>query len=204
MKDALSAPPPNFAVTAPARIAFDFSNTVNSLGRANQDIGQGELRSMNVVQGSERTRLVLNLRRPVAHETKVDGRTLVVTLAEPASVQIAPGGQIAHFAEGRADTAHAIRDVDFRRGRAGEGRVIIELSDTSTGIDIRQQGTEHRRRLHQDRAAGNLRRRLDVVDFGFSVNTISAFQQGESAHGDRAEGTVGAQRLSVGHPVRGR
>src|SRR5260221_12422683 len=180
LKDALSAPPPNFAVNAPARIAFDFSNTVNSLGRASQDISQGELRSMNVVQGAERTRLVLNLRRPVAHDTKIDGRTLVVTLAEPAVVQVAPGGQISHFAEGRADATHAIRDVDFRRGRAGEGRVIIELSDTSTGIDIRQQGQNIVVDFIKTALPENLRRRLDVVDFGTPVNTVSAFQQGEN------------------------
>ena len=180
MKDALTAPPPNFAVTTPARIAFDFSNTVNSLGRASQDIGQGELRSMNVVQGAERTRLVLNLRRPVAHDAKIDGRTLVVTLAEPAVVQVAPGGQISHFAEGRTDATHAIRDVDFRRGRAGEGRVIIELSDTSTGIDIRQQGQNIVVDFIKTALPENLRRRLDVVDFGTPVNTVSAFQQGEN------------------------
>jgi len=180
MKDALTAPPPNFAVTTPARIAFDFSNTINSLGRTAQDIGQGELRSMNVVQGAERTRLVLNLRRPVAHEARVDGRTLVVTLAEPAAVPVAPGGQISHFAEGKADSSHAIRDVDFRRGRAGEGRVVIELSDTSTGIDIRQQGQNIVVDFIKTALPENLRRRLDVVDFGTPVNTISAFQQGEN------------------------
>src|SRR3954453_13563004 len=106
-KEPLRSVPPNFTVASPARIAFDFANTVNALGRASQDIGQGELRSMNVVQGADRTRLVLNLRRQVAHETKVDGRTLVVTLAEPAAVQVTPGGQIAHFAEARADATHA-------------------------------------------------------------------------------------------------
>src|SRR5262245_7072069 len=180
MKDELKTPPPNFAVTTPARIAFDFSNTTNALGRAGQDIGQGELRSMNVVQGADRTRLVLNLRRQVAHEAKVDGRTLIVTLAEPAAAQLAPGGQIAHFAEGRANATHGIRDVDFRRGRAGEGRVIIELSDTSTGIDIRQQGQNIVIDFIKTSLPENLRRRLDVVDFGTPVNTVSAFQQGEN------------------------
>jgi len=180
MKEELKTPPPNFAVTTPPRIAVDFANTVNALGRASQDIGQGELRSMNVVQGADRTRLVLNLRRQVAHETKVDGRTLVVTLSEPAVAQLAPGGQIAHFAEGRADASHAVRDVDFRRGRAGEGRVIIELSDTSTGIDIRQQGQNIVIDFIKTSLPENLRRRLDVVDFGTPVNTVSAFQQGEN------------------------
>jgi type IV pilus assembly protein PilQ len=179
-KEPLSSVPPNFAIASPARIAFDFPNTVNSLGRASQDIGQGELRSMNVVQGAERTRLVLNLRRPVAHEAAVDGNTLVVTLSEPAVAQLAPGGQVARFAEGRADAQHAIRDIDFRRGRAGEGRVVIDLSDTSTGIDIRQQGQSIVVDFLKTTLPENLRRRLDVVDFGTPINTVSAFQQGEN------------------------
>ncbi len=179
-KEPLRSVPPNFAVASPARIAFDFPDTVNSLGRATQDIGQGELRSMNVVQGAERTRLVLNLRRLVAHEAAVDGNTLVVTLSEPAAVQPTPGGQVAHFAEGRADAQHAIRDVDFRRGRAGEGRVVIDLSDTSTGIDIRQQGQNIVVDFIKTTLPENLRRRLDVIDFGTPVNTVSAFQQGEN------------------------
>src|SRR4249919_2839812 len=93
-KEALRSVPPNFAIASPARIAFDFPNTANGLGRASQDIGQGDLRSMNVVQGSERTRLVLNLRRSVVHEATLDGRSLVVTLTTPAVTQTAPGGQV--------------------------------------------------------------------------------------------------------------
>src|ERR1051326_5112703 len=170
-KEPLKSVPPNFAVASPARIALDFPNTVNALGRASQDIGQGELRSMNVVQGTERTRLVLNLRRPVAHEATIEGNTVVVTLSEPVAVQPTPGGQVAHFAEGRGDAAHAIRDIDFRRGRAGEGRVIIDLSDTSTGIDIRTQGQNIVIDFLKTALPENLRRRLDVVDFGTPVNT---------------------------------
>src|SRR5919197_5759678 len=135
-KEPLASVPPNFAVTNPARIAFDFANTVNALGRSSQDIGQGELRSMNIVQGTDRTRLVLNLRRPVTHEASIDGRNILITLSEPVAAQITPSDQVAHFAGGRGDAKHAIREVDFRRGRAGEGRVIVDLSDTTTGIDI--------------------------------------------------------------------
>src|SRR6266513_288901 len=179
-KDPLRNVPPNFAVASPARIAFDFPNTVNALGRASQDIGQGELRSMNLVQGSERTRLVLNLRRPVAHEASLDGGALVISLSEPAVAQTAPGGQIAHFAEGKAEARHAIRDVDFRRGRAGEGRVVVDLSDTSTGIDIRQQGQNIIVEFIKTALPDNLRRRLDVIDFGTPVTTVSTFPQGEN------------------------
>src|SRR5437667_9288543 len=179
-KEPLRNVPPNFAVASPARIAFDFPNTVNALGRASQDIGQGELRSMNLVQGSDRTRLVLNLRRPVAHEASLDGGALVISLSEPAIARTAPGGQIAHFAEGKAEARHAIRDVDFRRGRGGEGRVVVDLSDTSTGIDIRQQGQNIIVEFIKTALPDNLRRRLDVVDFGTPVTMVNTFPQGEN------------------------
>ena len=179
-KEPLRSVPPNFAVANPARIAFDFPNTVNALGRSTQDIGQGELRSMNIVQGTDRTRVVLNLRRSVVHEASIDGRNVLITLAEPAATPLAPGGQVASFAEGRADTKHAIRDVDFRRGRAGEGRVIVDLSDSSTGIDIRQQGQNLVVEFLKTALPDSLRRRLDVIDFGTPVNTVSTFQQGDN------------------------
>ena len=179
-KEPLRSAPPNFAVANPARIAFDFANTANGLGRSSQDISQGELRSMNVVQGAERTRVVLNLRRPVPHETALDGRSVVITLSEAPVAQTAPGGQVSRFAEGRANAKHQIRDVDFRRGRGGEGRVVVDLSDTTTGIDIRTQGQNIVVDFLKTALPENLRRRLEVVDFATPVNTINTFQQGEN------------------------
>jgi type IV pilus assembly protein PilQ len=176
-KEPLKTPPPSFTVANPARIAFDFSATANALGRSSQDISQGELRSMNLVQAADKTRLVLNLRRPVAHEVALDGRSVVVTL-QGAAASI--GDKVANFAEGRGDSKHAIRDIDFRRGRTGEGRVVVDLSDSSTGIDIRQQGQNIIVDFLKTALPENLRRRLDVVDFATPVQTISAFQQGEN------------------------
>ncbi|HMA90252.1 MAG TPA: type IV pilus secretin PilQ [Burkholderiales bacterium] len=176
-REPLNSVPPNFAITTPARIAFDFANTVNALGRTTQDIGQGDLRSMNLVQGAGRTRLVLNLARPVPHEATIDGRNLLITLSEPASTATGP---VAHFAEGKADATHTVRGIDFRRGSGGEGRVVIDLSDPSTGIDIRQQGQNIVVDFLKTALPENLRRRLDVVDFGTPVQLVSAFQQGDN------------------------
>ncbi|MGE5149360.1 MAG: type IV pilus secretin PilQ, partial [Rhodospirillaceae bacterium] len=179
-KEPLGGVPPNFAVANPARIALDLPNTANALGRSSQDIGEGDLRSMNVVQGADRTRVVLNLRRSMPYETSIDGRTIVLTLSPPATAATSAGGEVAKFAEGKADTRHALRDVDFRRGRGGEGRVVVDLSDTTTGIDIRTQGQSIIVDFLQTALPENLRRRLDVVDFGTPVNTVSTFQQGDN------------------------
>ncbi len=180
-KEPVKSVPPSFTVANPARIVFDFANTGNALGRNSQDISQGELRSMNLVQGSDRTRMVLNLRRSVAHEVALDGRSIVVTLSAAAVAQTGgSAGQVAHVAEGKADAKHAIRDVDFRRGSGGEGRIMIDLTDTSTGIDIRQQGQNIVVEFLKTTLPENLRRRLDVIDFATPVQTVSTFQQGEN------------------------
>jgi type IV pilus assembly protein PilQ len=179
-KEPLKSVPPNFSVASPARIVFDFASTVNALGRASEDIAQGELRSMNVVQGADRTRLVLNLRRPLGHESILEGNTLVVTLAAAPVAQPSGTAAMAQFAEGRQDIKHAVRDIDFRRGRGGEGRVVVDLSDSTTGIDIRVQGQNIVVDFLKTSLPENLRRRLDVVDFGTPVSTVSTFQQADN------------------------
>ncbi|HLX80355.1 MAG TPA: type IV pilus secretin PilQ [Burkholderiales bacterium] len=179
-KEPLKSAPLSFTVANPARIVLDFPGTSNALGRNSQDVGQGELRSMNLVQSGDRARMVLNLRRSVAHEVALDGKNIVVTLSAATAPLGAAASQASNFAEGKADSTHAIRDVDFRRGNSGEGRILIDLADSTTGIDIKQQGQNIVVEFLKTSLPESMRRRLDVVDFATPVQTISAFQQGEN------------------------
>jgi type IV pilus assembly protein PilQ len=180
MKEPLNSVPPSFAIANPARIALDFPHTANALGRSSQDLGEGDVRSMNVVQGADRARIVLNLRRTLVHEATLDGRTVVVTLSPSVTTASATSRQVVPFAAAKPESAHAVRDVDFRRGSAGEGRVVVDLSDSTTGIDIRQQGQNIVVDFLRTSLPENLRRRLDVIDFATPVQTVSVFQQGEN------------------------
>jgi type IV pilus assembly protein PilQ len=180
LKEPLTAPPAGFTVANPARIALDFPNTGNFLGRTSQELNEGDLRSVNLIQVGDRTRLVLNLRKPLAYDTQIDGRNLLVTLTgtRPGSNDSAT---VAHFAEARpGDTKHGIRDIDFRRGKGGEGRVVVDLTDNTTGVDIKQQGSNIVVEFVKATLPDALRRRLDVIDFATPVQSINAFQQGEN------------------------
>ena len=180
LKQAPASPPAGFSVTNPPRIAFDFLNTANALGRNAQDVNEGDLRSLNIVQAGDRTRLVLNLSRASGYDTQIDGRSLLITL-QGAAAAASPSGVTTHFAEPRAgDTRHALRDIDFRRGTAGEGRVVVDLSDSSVGIDLKLQGRTIVVDFLNTTVPQNLRRRLDVTDFGTVVQTVDAFAQGSN------------------------
>jgi len=177
LKAPLANPPAGFAITDPPRIALDFPDTVNGLGRSAQDIGDPSLRSLNVVQAGARTRVVFNLNKPQSYETRVEGNVVYVTLTDQAGAA-AQGPVVSRFAEAKpGEAAHALRDVDFRRGRNGEGRIIVDLSDNSTGIDIRQQGRTLVVDFLRTTLPRNLERRLDVADFATPVATIDTFSQ---------------------------
>jgi type IV pilus assembly protein PilQ len=70
LREPLAAPPAAFSVTNPPKIALDFPATSNALGKTTQMINEGDLRSVNVVQVGERTRLVLNLSRYLNYTTR--------------------------------------------------------------------------------------------------------------------------------------
>jgi len=181
LKSPLPNPPAGFAINNPPRIALDFPDTGNGMGRSAQEVGDPALRSVNVVQAGNRTRVVFNLNKPQSFETQIEGNTVVVTLSETASVA-AEAPTVSRFAEARpGETTHALRDIDFRRGRNGEGRIIVDLSDTTTGIDIRQQGKTLVVDFIKTSLPRNLERRLDVGDFATPVMTIDTFEQAGNA-----------------------
>jgi type IV pilus assembly protein PilQ len=173
-------PPAGFSVTSPPRIALDFLDTANGMGVTQREIAEPALRSLNLIQAGNRTRVVFNLNKPQTFETNIEGNAVLVTLTDQATPS-ATAVQVQRFAEAKsADTPHALRDVDFRRGKAGEGRIVVDLSDNSAGIDIRQQGKNLIVDFLKTSLPRNLERRLDVNDFGTPVVTIDTFPQGSN------------------------
>jgi len=183
VKFVLKAPPANppagFAIASPPRLALDFLDTTNGLGSSQRVIDDPALRSLNVIQAGNRTRVVFNLNRPQTFQTSVEGNTVLVTLFDQGERLDAKTQVVQRFAEARpGDTTHALRDVDFRRGTNGEGRIVVDLSDNATGIDIRQQGKNLIVDFIKTTLPRNLERRLDVQDFGTPIVAVDTFNQG--------------------------
>ncbi len=180
LKQPLKNLPAGFAINNPPRIALDFPDTANALGKKSIDVGEAILRSLNIVQADNRTRLVINLAKPAGYETKIEGNSLLITLQSAEGTGVTSNVS-AKFAEAPlGQQKHALRDVDFRRGQAGEGRIVVNLSDTNTGIDIRTEGKTVVVEFINTTLPRNLERRLDVTDFGTPVQTVNTFSQGNN------------------------
>ena len=184
MKEAPARLPIGFSITNPARIALDFGATANATGRSSQEINLGDVRGVNVVQAGERTRLVVNLQRPLNYAAAIDGRSVIVTIEGSGGVARAvdgagvPASAAPAGGAGTRASLHVLRDLDFRRGSNGEGRVVVDLPNGQVAVDVRQVGGKIQVDFLDTGLPPSLRRRLDVTDFGTPVSRITTSPQG--------------------------
>ena len=185
LSEPLSAVPRGFAVQSPPRVAIDLPGVSNAVGRSMVEVNQGNLRSVAIAQAGERTRLVLNLRQAANYRAELQGKALIVVLgsssapvaAAAATTTAAPA--TTQFAPSQNKEQLPLREIDFRRGADGAGRVVVSLASTQVGVDIRQQGQSLIVEFLRSSLPDNLRKRLDVTDFGTPVQSVSVFQAGE-------------------------
>ena len=192
----LSAPPtkPNsFEIQQPARIAFDFANTVNALKDKSVDIGVGLVEGLATAEADGRTRVVIKLAKMVPYTTNISGNQFEITLATPGSNMAGSqqrGGSGAPASAAMASGNNAITDVDFHRQEDGTGRLTVSLQDPSVPLDIHKEGDTIVADLMNTTVPARLQRRLDVTDFATPVSQVDVRQMGSGvriavkAHGD--------------------
>jgi type IV pilus assembly protein PilQ len=179
LKQAMAVPPEAFAIGTPPRIALTFPQTTNGMGKKTQEFAEGDLRSATIVQAADRTRLVFNLNQMLTYDPpKIEGNTLIMTLRP---IEGVADSLVSRFAEAKPSTQkHSLRDVDFHRGKNGEGRVQVDLSDPNVGIDIKQQGKILVVDFLKTSLPRNLQRKLDVADFATPVQILDTYEQGDN------------------------
>lgn len=185
MRETPARAPIGFAITNPSRIALDFGATANATGKAVQELNLGDVRSLNLVQAGERTRMVLNLARPLNYATAIDGKSVIVTVegtgglaraVDAKGLPVTPAPVVAATPAGRPQ----LRDLDFRRGNNGAGRVVVDLPSNQVAVDVKQNATGVTIDFLGTRLPEALRRRLDVTDFGTPVTRVSTLAQGDN------------------------
>ncbi|MGI9249379.1 MAG: type IV pilus secretin PilQ [Woeseiaceae bacterium] len=176
-----TAPEPlAFTIENPARIALDLPETTLGLSSRRRDVNLGPLDTVLTAEANGRTRVVLNLDSMVEYETRRSGNTVIVTLgggdeysAGTTQFASAPASESRSYA---APGTRAISSVDFRRTRDGGGRVIVNLTDPSTPVDIRQEGGRVVAIFKDTSLPAELMRRLDVMDFATPVSTVDTLR----------------------------
>jgi len=180
------ASPLSFTIDNPARIALDFPNTTSKVAKK-VPVGMGIARSINAVEAKGRTRVILNLVKMVPYETRIDGSDFYIILGSDAVTTVMPaleGGHMNKKSEGVhqvIEKRHAIKNIDFRRGKKGEAHIIVTMSDATTPVNITEESGNVVLDFLDASLPEEFVRRLDVMDFATPVTIIDSFMEKRNA-----------------------
>ena len=174
--------PLSFTIDNPARIALDFPNTGSKLSKRSQPIGIGIAQSITTISTKTKTRVILNLTEVVPYQVTTQGKNVLITLDSEATgtafetnnetVSVTPA-ETPRF----SDKPRGIENIDFRRGEEGEGRVVINLTESNIPMDISEEFGKVVVKFLGIKLPDELRQTLDVLDFATPVKSISSFEE---------------------------
>ena len=197
--------PSAYTIERPARIALDFPDTKSELAQKRYKLGYDNASSAVILEAAGRTRVVLNLTELVPYNTQVSGSTVRIEVGSGGRdyLKPAPSNPVIRQLGARRDppdergSAAApsapsgpsepvmrgkhIRDLDFRRGEEGEGRLIVDLSDPRTDVNVYVEGSRIKLEFNGAALPESLQRRFDVRDFATPVQLVDATVDGGSA-----------------------
>lgn len=177
----LTVAPTSFTLSNPPRIVFDIPHTHNATGKNTVLVNQGVLKSLQIAQANDRSRVVLNLTKPVDHQLQLQNNGIVVALArEPAEAAAVPS-PAKRFADSEAINHHRIQQIDFVRGKSGEGRIMVELSDNHVGVNVKNVGKTVVIDFADTELPEHLQRRLNVINFNTPVLYVDALRRNQQA-----------------------
>jgi type IV pilus assembly protein PilQ len=185
MTDAV-AEPNSFVTENPARISMDFAGVKSELGYKTKLVGVGPVHSVTALEAGARTRLVINLTNTIGYNTEIDGKKVLITLdisdkAKTVPVVNKPKPSAMVAAQSAAPSAQPtsdIRNIDFRRGNEGEGRVLITLADPKLPVDVREEAGRIVLEFYDASIEQSLLQSLDVMDFATPITKVETRTKG--------------------------
>ena len=179
--------PTGYTIEQPARIALDLMGVVSRLPSKYHPLGSGNARSVTVVEAGDRTRVIVSMTELVGYAARVEGNSLYILVGQELGLSQMAGEDIQDIGGVPASSTSSyegdvpkIEEIDFRRGEAGEGRVIVRLSNPGIGVDVSSQGGKIRIEFAGTQIPESLQRRLDVTDFATPVLVIDALPESDN------------------------
>jgi len=171
----------SFDIATPAKIVLDFFGANSDLKNVQQNINQGQLSSVDVVEADGRLRVMLDLEHQAKYQIAKHGNRVIVTLSDATPQPVSRRERNENFAATHQDyTVHSIRSIDFKRNSGDGGQVVINLSDATMGINVSQQADKIIVDFVNTRLPPNLQRKYDVTDFGTPVQDFSVTSEGNN------------------------
>ena len=176
MFNGLPPQPQAYQLENPSRLILDFDNAKQSLSQSSIPVASDEASTVDVAADDQRSRLTVNLKNSGSFTTRVEGNTFILKINNANQAASLP----TYASQNVAKQKQGIGDINFQRGSAGEGQVVVNLLGANTPVDVQQQGSKVVIRTLGNKIPANLIRRLNVNDFATPVSSVDAYNDGSN------------------------
>lgn len=173
----LPVQPKAYQLSEPSRLVLDFEGIQQQLGQDNISIASPEVKDIEVQQDELRSRLVVNLNQHGAFTTRTEGNTFVLKVSPMLSQAIDLSSNLSNTTSNQQT---GIQNIGFQKGSQGEALINIDLLNSQTPIDVKQQGSKIVVRVLGTKIPTHLARRLNVNEFATPVATVDAYNEGSN------------------------
>lgn len=176
--------PKTYTITQPARLVVDMEGVISRLEQKKHSLGMANAESLMVLEAGDRTRAIINLKTMSPYSTNVRGNSMFIELGQAGagdyvtrptegvlSASLKRSGAVAN-----ANAVGSINSLDFKRGPAGEGMLIIDLSEQRIDVDVRVEGSSLKVDFLDLNVPEKLQRKYDVVDFATPISGFEVVQ----------------------------
>lgn len=199
-----SAAPPTpevFVIEQPARLTMDFTNVTSQLPERRFPLTFAGADSVMILEAQGRTRMVVNLAGVPDYTTRVQGNSLIVSIAVPAAAQAVtaapqPGAAQQQQQQQAAPQQAAVQaaappvvlaapggndvaGIDFRGGAGNAGEIVITLGRTGLEPNLSRNGDRLDIEFENASIDDTAQTRLDVRDFATPVEYVSLFNSND-------------------------
>lgn len=172
-----TADPKVFATSDPPRIAVDLPDTTNQFKERMLSISTGAAKGLTAVEAGGRTRVVIDLFRSAPYQARREGRSYVIQIQNGFADVVTSKAPVDPAKTITSSVSIELTSLDFRRGKAGEGRLILGFSGDNANANLREESGRLLLDLPNVAVPEKYRRKLELVDFATPVESIDVRSQ---------------------------
>lgn len=162
--------------TEPTRIELMFDATEFVAPLADTQVNHAGIKSIEVKQVAGKVKATIFLEELKLYQAAIiEGKFVVLLNSLSTFDKNDPQADVAD------SFINNIQAIDFRKGDAKNGQVLVFLEDSKSAVDVSEKLGKIHVEFHNTEIMADLLYKLDVSDFGSIVSSIETFKEGQNA-----------------------
>ncbi len=169
----------------PEQLVLNLSDAESALLKNDFKVKSKSVKNVNVKQSGGDLNVAVDLESLVPYEVSQQGNSLYVTLGQDPRATAAKQGyadpSVLKSKKTVAAGINRINGINFKKGAAGEGLVLVSLDNKNAALELIPKGSHLLAKFHGSAVDPNLLAVMDVNDYGTVLKNIDVSEGADGA-----------------------